>query len=142
MRQEAIYNIRLLLIAEYLEDLKKEPKAQIQEVFLEWPLHYLHVFYDIKYNVKLFDCLLKLFSDHWYFNEEFNEPQLKSFPEHGLSWAFIFFFGLKNPEEFIHLFDCQGKNQNIGRWGGTYIISTSTAFDIAFNIREYVARKL
>lgn len=141
MRQEAIYKIRLLLMAEYLENLKQESEPEIREVLLEWPLHYLDVFYYFKYNTRFFDGLLKVFSDHWQFDEEFQEPHLKSLPDYGLSRGVIFFFGLKNPEEFIHLFDCHGIHQNLEKWGGVHIISTSTAFDIAYNIREYVTRK-
>lgn len=141
MKQEAIYTIRLLLLAEYLENVIKKSEPEVREVMLEWPLHYLDVFYYFKYNTRIFDGLLKLFSDHWQFDEEFQEPHLKSLPGYGLSRGVMFFFGLKSPEEFIHLFDCHGTKQNIARWGGLHIISTSSPFDIAHNIREFIKHK-
>lgn len=142
MRQEAIYAIRLLRMADYLEETIKEPEPDIREVLLEWPLNHLNVFYHCKYNLRMFDCLLDLFGDHWEFDEElFQEPQLKSLPDYKLSRGFIYFFGLKSPIELIHLFDTHGSYQDIERWGGTYLIETSTSWDVAYNIREFVSHK-
>lgn len=141
MNPNKIYKTKLLLFAEALNEQVGKNNYDIRETFLEWPLRNskLDVFYLIKFNVHHFNCLLKLFDDFWYFNQEFQELQLK-YQDGGLARGFIDFFGLDGPEEFIHLFDCQGKYQNIERWGGNYLFEYSLSTDVALNIFEFVSK--
>lgn len=140
MNSKAIYKRKLLLFAKALNEQVDKSNYDIRETFLEWPLREskLYVFYDIKFNVQHFNCLLSLFDDAWFFNQEFQEPHLR-FQEGGLARGFVDFFGLDGPEEFIHLFDCQGKYQDTERWGGSYLFEHSSSVDIARNIFDFVS---
>lgn len=141
MNPNETYKRKLLLFAKALTEQVGKSNYDIRETFLEWPLRdsKLDVFYLIKFNVYHFNGLLNLFDDSWYFNQEFQEPQLR-FQECGLPRGFIDFFGLDGPEEFIHLFDCQGKYQNTERWGGNYLFEHSPSSDVALNIFEFVSK--
>ncbi len=140
MNPKTIYKRRLFLFAKALEQQIMRNEYDIKEVLLEWPLRdsKLFVFYHIKFNVHHFNCLLNLFDDAWYFNQEFQEPQLR-FQDGGLPRGFIEFFGLSGPEEFIHFFDCQGQYQDTERWGGSYLFEHSPSVNVARNIFEFIS---
>lgn len=140
-RQEAIYTIRLLQVAKWLESRNKEPEPYIQQCYLESQLNHLTIVYHCKINMQMFNGLPHIFPKDWAFNGKWHlEPQLKSLPDYELSMAFMFYFGML-PEEFIHCFDCHGRYQNLKKWGGVHLIETSSVWDVAYNIREYIARK-
>lgn len=141
MKSKTVFKERLLLFAKSLNEHIGKTNFDIREALLEWPLRdsKLYVFYHVKFNVNHFNCLLNLFDADWYFNQEFQEPQLR-YHEGGLPRGFIDFFGLDGPEEFIHLFDCQGKYQDTEKWGGLYLYEHSPSADIALNVFEFISK--
>lgn len=136
----SIYNQRLLTLLISLYKAPEPPIPVMHNVLIQWQQDHLDVFYQCRFNVRIFDVLLDEFKDDWYQDDQFGQPHLRNQPRYGLSHGFMFYFGLSHPSEFIHLFDTRGRYQNLQRWGGKYLNRFSVPSDYAFNIYEYLKR--
>ncbi len=137
---DTIYNNRLLTLLISMYKIPNPSTPVMHNVLMQWQQDNLDIFYQCRFNARIFDILLDVFKDDWYLDEQFGQPHLKSHPNYGLSRGFMFYFGLEHPVEFIHLFDTRGRYQNLPRWGGKYLNRFSTSSDYAFNIYEYLKR--
>lgn len=89
------------------------------------------------FNMALFFELPMIFEQWGYYEPADEVGLIGSNKWLGMTGMIKSFFRI-NQEEFMHLFDCKGGNQNTAKFGGRELNLQSKPIDVAFNILEFI----
>jgi hypothetical protein len=140
MKNITKYNKRLLLFADWLNSCKGKDEPNIQGAWIQWEEDHAEIWYVVSFNMDYFLELPSVFKE-WSNYGPANEVEIKWWPKYlGMVGMIRKFFWL-HPKEFTHLFDTEGRFQNIEKYGGAVLNRNSSPQEIANNIIEFVERR-